>query len=234
MFDSSLTRRQQAILDDVLRFGQMRAQQITRLHFYGNSERSREKRMRDTMLKLYGLGHLARIDRDIGMGRKGSSGYIYQKPGSDRETPIQHALALAELYVRLREAERLDLCEIGDDFYAEAEGYYKIGNTDLRPDAYMIIRLDSGTYHWNIEVDRNTEHRAKDRVRLAAYRQAFEDWTEADGTFPRGLYVVPNPRRLHTIERRIREARVSHLMSVCLSDDAVGFLTRVEALSVGT
>src|SRR5215470_910673 len=100
MFGSTLSARQQAIVDDVLRFGQMRAQQITRLHFAGNTERSREKRMRDTMLKLYERGLVGRIERDVGMGGGGSRGYIYQAPASDRETANKHALALAELYTR--------------------------------------------------------------------------------------------------------------------------------------
>ena len=80
MLVSTLTARQEAIVDDVIRFGQMRAQQITRLHFYQNTEASREKRMRDTMKRLYERGLVGRIERDIGMGGAGSSGYIYQEP----------------------------------------------------------------------------------------------------------------------------------------------------------
>lgn len=225
-FVSTLTPRQQTIVDDVLRFGQMRAQQITRLHFYKNSEGSREKRMRETMLKLTRRKLVSRIERDIGMGQHGSSGYIYQAPDRERETPSKHALATSELYVRLREAERAGLCEIGPHFYVEAEGYYKIKGTDLRQDIYTVIRTRSGTYDWNIEVDRDTEHRSKDRTRLIGYRNASEDWTAEDGpVFPTPLYVVPNTHRLATIERRIQEARVRDIVRVCLFEDAIGVLT---------
>ena len=129
---ANLSLRDQAILFDLARVRVLSGAQLTRLHFATLASKSRERTRRRVLARLTEHQLVATLERQIGGARAGSAGHVYalgiaaqrvlpllgstaytsDPPNRTRapETPgslfLAHALAVAELYVELREHER--------------------------------------------------------------------------------------------------------------------------------
>lgn len=199
--------------------------QLQRLH-HGEDEAARKRRIRQ-MSRLTRMGLTMRLDRRIGGPEAGSYPSIYTldraalrllDPERSRtrspwvpSTPfLAHHLAVSEVYVSLSESARRGEVELLD-FSTEPSCWRSwrtpLGvETDLKPDAHLIIGVDHDEAHWFVEVDRSTESiprvTAKCRTYAAYWKTGIEE--SAAGVFPRVLWVVPNERRVDQVIKAIR------------------------------
>jgi hypothetical protein len=141
-----------------------------------------------------------------------------------------HTLAVSDLYVRLREAERAGRLEEILDFDAEPASwrrYTRLGGAAgvLKPDAY--IRLASGDWEDSFfaERDLGSERRGQLTRQHHAYAEYFRAGVEqaSTGVFPSVLWIVPGARRLalfDDIHRGLPE-QTRRLFTVATSDQAL-------------
>ena len=192
---ATLSPRDQAILFDLARVRVLSGAQLTRLHFAELAPESRERTRRRVLARLAKLQLVATLERSIGGARSGSAGHIYSlgiaaqrvlpllgsdaymdKPPSRTRAPetpgslfLAHALAVAELYVQLREHERADELTVWQ-FAAESAAWWPDGRGGvIKPDAYARLRRGDVEDCWWIEVDRATESLPTLKRKLAAY-----------------------------------------------------------------
>jgi protein involved in plasmid replication-relaxation len=178
---------------------------------------STARAVRRTLARLTGLGVLARLERRVGGVRAGSAGYVYYLGpvgqrliaywegrglirGRFRPEPggryVRHRLAVSELYVQLRLADRageLDLLA----FEAEPDCWRRSldgfgGSVLLKPDAF--VRLGVGAYEDRcfVEVDLGTESRSVIASKVQAYLDYFHAGAEQaeHGVFPRVVLLT--------------------------------------------
>jgi Replication-relaxation len=194
------------------------------------SAASRARTARRVLARLTELRILARLERRIGGIRAGSAGYVYYlgpvgqrlvaywqgeglvrgrvrpEPGSRY---VRHRLAVSELYVRARQAEREGLLDLLA-FDIEPESWRSFedgfgGRVTLKPDAFA--RLGVGAYEdrFFIEVDLGSESRSVIAGKARAYLAYFNSGAEQaeHGVFPRVLLLTNS------------EARRAALVDVC-------------------
>jgi hypothetical protein len=195
-------------------------------------------------------GLICRLDRVVGGRRAGSAGFLYslgvaglrlllvsqdgpvRRPSTPGAPFVAHALAVTELAVRLREAERQGGFQILD-FQAEPQCWRKHpgpggGSEICKPDAY--VRLANGAFEdsFFIEVDRSTENISTLTRKLDAYRRYWSSGIEQakHGVFPRVLWLVPNERRHQVVVDACNRqpADAWQLHQVTLYDDAIGLM----------
>jgi hypothetical protein len=125
-----------------------------------------------------------------------------------------HGLAVTEVYVRLREAERagqLELLEVMPEpacwrSYLGAGG----GRLTLKPDLFAITALPGSQFMdcWFIEVDMGSESAAT----LAGKAQVYESYRQTGleqqrlGVFPLVLWLTPDQARADRIAAVVRAA----------------------------
>ncbi len=211
-----LSGHQQATMSDVSRLGIVTGQQVQRLH-YGSSPAG-ARLARKQLAQLVHWQVLTRLDRSVGGQRAGSSGYVYAlgptgqrivDPTRSRYFPrwtprpsyLRHALAVSELYVRLRESERtgsIDLIAY-DTEPACWRRYFGPGGARsmLKPDALAVIGLTDYEYRYFVEVDCSTEHRPQITAKAKTYVRYWQSGREQaeTGIFPFVLWVAPDTDR---------------------------------------
>ena len=220
---ASLSPRDQAILFDLARVRVLSGAQLTRLHFATLAPESRERTRRRVLARLTEHQLVATLDRQIGGTRAGSTGHVYAlgigarrilpllgsaayssgPPNRTRapETPgslfLTHALAVAELYVQLREHERASQLTLAH-FTTESAAWWPDGRGEvIKPDAYTSIRRGDVEDCWWLEVDRATESLPTLKRKLTAYAGfARSGQLGPDDVVPRVLVTVPHDRRL--------------------------------------
>lgn len=218
-----LSPRDQAILFDLARVRVLSGAQLTWLHFATLSPESRERTRRRVLARLAERQLVATLERMVGGARAGSSGHIYALGiaaqrvlpllGSDAymsgppsrtrapETPgslfLAHALAIAELYVQLREHERSGHLTLAH-FATESAAWWPDGRGGvIKPDAYARLRRGDVEDCWWIEVDRATESLPTLKRKLIVYTDfARGGQLGPDDVVPRVLVTVPHDRRL--------------------------------------
>ncbi len=190
---------------------------------------------------------LARLERQIGGVRAGSSGYVYGlgsaghrllRPGRPgrwlhevRDGFLQHALAVAAIYVRLRQAEQrgeLDLLTV----QTEPQCWRRLddlGGADwLKPDLYLMVGVSDDALHSFVEVDQGSEHTPALLRKLRQYETAYRSGgaESSDGVFPRVVWLVPREQRATQLRRLIgRAGLTTELHVVALQADALPALT---------
>ena len=178
---------------------------------------STARAIRRTLAQLTRLGVLARLDRRVGGVRAGSAGYIYYLGpvgqrlvaywdgrglvrGRFRPEPggryVRHRLAVSELYVQLRAADRqgeLDLLS----FDAEPDCWRRYldgfgGSVLLKPDAYVAVGVGAYEERCFVEVDLGTESRSVIAMKVRSYLDYFHAGVEqaASSVFPRVLLLT--------------------------------------------
>ncbi|MGA8364804.1 MAG: replication-relaxation family protein [Solirubrobacteraceae bacterium] len=211
-----------------LRF--LTARQIERWHYQGATPLARARAARRGLERLTSLGVLTRLERRIGGVRAGSAGYVYaldlsgqrvaarygwlhvgrtrrlREPG---RTFLRHSLAVAEVHVRLIEADRagtLELIERQSEptcwrSFAGPGG----GRLILKPDAFAVVATPTLELSWFVEVDQDTESATTIERKLAAHVAYWRSGREVatQGVQPRTLWLAPNARRVGQLERAV-------------------------------
>lgn len=244
-----LASRDQAILRDLERVRLLTGQQIERLHFRKVATvNARGSARRRSLGRLVSEDLVMTLPRRVGGERAGSTGLVYtldarayrdraswaglETDGSRkrirRPWPIgwpfvSHTLDVAELYVRLREAEaRGELRLIRFD--AEPASWYVAAAGVLKPDAYLIAELSDWEQHWWIEVDRGTESLPTLRRKLTEYLRIVGSGDLGPlGVVPRVMVTVLDDRRLgHVLGvMRVLPAPAEQLFRAVLAKDAL-------------
>lgn len=242
-----LSARDWAVLRDVARFRLMTGRQLQQLHFGDGPTAARIARR--VLLSLTERGVLGRLERRIGGLRAGSSGFVYGLGGvgyrllHDGDRPqrrlhevrdgfLLHTLAIAELYLELRQAERQGRCQL---LHLETEpGCWRpiddVGGQEwLKPDLLVVAAVNGGEEVLSsyVEIDRATEHRPTLARKLRQYDLAYQlSAGGAADVFPRVTWLVPTPARAAVLRDVIRRAsQVDGLHVVALQPDAIAVLT---------
>jgi len=220
----ALDERDLAILASVARVRMLTGGQLQRLHFA--SVPSPDRQARRVLARLTHLAVLARLKRQVGGRRAGSSGFVYtlglagQRLAGDRgpaggrrrERPwtpstmhLAHHLLVSELYVEVCEAEMtggLDVLE----FEAEPACWRPfIGSAGagvtLRPDAFVRLGVGETERLAFIEMDLATESPTTMERKLDRYRLYVASGIEQErwGTVPMVTWVVPDEDRANVV-----------------------------------
>lgn len=217
---SQLSSRQRAVLSDLSRVRLLTGRQLERLHFAPlATPNARSSARRRTLGTLVAGGLVTTMPRRIGGERAGSAGLVYalDAPGhrllANAESTkrirrpwlvgwpfVEHSLAVAELYVRLRELEASGAIRLLD-FAVEPASWYQTLQGVLKPDALAIYEAAEWEEHWWLEVDRATEslptveRKLRQYVTFAASGQAGPL-----GITPLVLITAPTIKRLAAIQ----------------------------------
>jgi hypothetical protein len=233
-----LSRRQCAVLADLDRVRLLSGRQIERLHFAGlATPNARGSARRRTLGGLVANGLVTILPRRIGGERAGSAGLVYtldarghrllaeaESPGHRVRRPwpigwpfVQHSLAVAELYVRLRELETGGSIRLLH-FAAEPGSWYRSPHGVLKPDAWTVFETGQWEEHWWLEVDRATESLPTLERKLAHYVTFAANGPPGPlGVTPRVLLTVPDATRLATAQQVIDNlpAPADQLIRLC-------------------
>jgi hypothetical protein len=220
----ALDERDLAILASVARVRMLTGGQLQRLHFA--SVLSPDRQARRVLARLTHLAVLARLERQVGGRRAGSSGFVYtlglagQRLAGDRgpaggrrrERPwtpstmhLAHHLLVSELYVEVCEAEMtggLDVLE----FEAEPACWRPFmgpagAGVTLRPDAFVRLGVGETERLAFIEMDLATESPTTLERKLDRYRLYVASGIEQErwGTVPMVTWVVPDEDRANVV-----------------------------------
>lgn len=211
-----LNVRQRSVLVDVGRLGVVTGRQLQRLHYGESAAAGRLARKHIGQLRHWGV--LSRLGRLGKLGPSGSNSYVYGPglvgqrlldPNRSRYFPrwtprsnfLRHAVAVSELYVQLRQAERDGATELlAYDTEPKCwRRYFGPGGARsvLKPDSMAVIGLDELEYRYFVEIDCSTEHRPQIVGKAKAYVRYWQSGREqADtGIFPLVLWVAPDTER---------------------------------------
>ena len=224
-----LPERERALLDLVARFRLVQSSQVERLFFTDSSNQGAAARhCRRQLARLVELGLLHRLERRIGGVRAGSAGHVYALApagrrlqalieGDDRASDrgvhepglpfLRHTLAVTELYVRLREAERTGTVELlGYDTEPDCWRAYTLASGAIgyvKPDAFVRLGVEEWEERSFIEIDLGTEGRGDLVRKLKAYQALFRSGREQTerGVFPRVAFLATREPRAAQIAR---------------------------------
>jgi len=248
---SDLSPKEEAILTALGELRLATAGQLERLVFASDSGRDRRR----VLQAMTDAGLLTRLERTIGGQRAGSSGFVYAlsvagrrilaqgtgvpvRQGSAPGSPfVAHTLAVAELAVRLYEAERRGLIEVLD-FEGEPHCWRRHtgpggGQAICKPDAYVRLGIGEFADSYWLEIDNGTEAPSTLAKKMTEYRRYFASGVEQSwrGVFPRVLWTVPDERRYQTVvdvcSRQPAESWQLH--QVVIYDDAIATMTEGQA-----
>jgi len=228
--------RDRQIVEAVARLTLVSGGQLINLFFIDISNAStRSRRARRVLGRLVEQRVLDRLERRHGGVGGGSSAWVYALGPAGRRIVAYwggeglprsrsayepssmwtaHTLAVSNLYVRLRDAERAARVELlaFDGEPACWRRYTRLGGVAgvLKPDAY--IRLGVGEFEDSFfaEIDMGTERRGQLTRQHHAYREYFRAGVEQTktGIFPGVLWIVPDTQRaalLTDIQRGLPE-----------------------------
>jgi hypothetical protein len=248
-----LSERDLQILHDLEDFRLLTTRHIQRLHFTtGHRTSSAATRACTRVLaRLTELGLVAHLTRRIGGVRQGSAATTWQLAATGerllrtirgngtrrRYTEpatefIAHTLEVAELAVRLREAERDRALEV-PEIQAERRAWTRfIGPHGapvwLRPDLRAVTAGIDFEQHWFIELDRRTERATFLERKLTTYGAYYSSgqYQAAHDLFPTVLWVVPDLRRSEELARIASSLGLPHeVFRYCLPDAFIDLVT---------
>lgn len=224
--------RDWAVIDDLQRVRVLTGAQLDRLHFTDIAPSARGRVRRRTMNRLVEWRAVTSLERRVGGVRAGSDGLIFaldsagqrvlerqriaageqatggraRRPRTPRPLFLGHALAVSELYVTLRKAERQTPNLTIEAFDAEPACWWPDGTGNwLKPDAYLALANADFVDHTWIEVDRATESLPTVQRKMRTY----VDFVNRGGLGPEGivpgvLITTPDDLRATAIARLIR------------------------------
>jgi len=231
--------------------------QLVNLFFNNNGDSSspftRARLARRVLARLVEQRVLDRLERRRGGAGGGSTAWVYalgpagrrmvaywageglpRSRGAYEPAPAwtAHRLAVSDLYVRLREAERAAQIELlaFDGEPAAWRGYSRLGGAAgvLKPDAYLRLGVGEFEDSFFVEVDLGSERRGQLIRQHRAYSEYFRAGVEQakTGVFPGVLWVVPDAQRmalLADIHRGLPE-QTGRLFTVVTSAQALAVL----------
>lgn len=247
---AAITERDEAVLRELARVRVLSGNQLERLLFADIAPSARSRVRRRVLRRLIDWRLVTTLERRIGGVRAGSAGLIHaldsggarllasqvhhEEPPSDSPrlrrptTPgsrfLHHALSVSELYVGLREAERLRSARWQlVTFQAEPACWWPdgLGGT-LKPDAYVLLRSQSYEHAWWIEIDLATESLPTLSHKLERYGDFYaRGGTGPDGVMPRVLLSVSEVARVNRLDSLPVASQPSRLIVTAPSDRAV-------------
>lgn len=248
---TQLSTRDQAVLRDLARVRVLSGNQLERLHFDDLASANRDRARRRVLNKLIAWRVVTTLTRRIGGVRSGSAGLVYsldtagqrvlrlldhegeravRRPWTPGTLFLDHSLAVSELYVALREAERAGLLELSA-FSAEPASWQRTASLGtIKPDAYTLLAHGDIEDAWWLEVERSIKSRNTLRRKLSLYLLAAQAGvTGPDGILPRVLVTVLNEQRLETMQEIIGDLgpAAQRLISVTLYHQAVEYLAEI-------
>jgi hypothetical protein len=246
----NLCGRDFEILESVARNRFLTSHQIRRLHFTHHASADAAVHATNRALaRLSRVGLMEHLNRRVGGVRAGSGSHVWNlteggarllrttghfdalperfrrhEPGV---TFLEHTLAVAEVGLRLTEAERAGEFTIVElqrdpDCWRAYSGRHG-GVVNLRPDLALVTTSGDYEDHWFLEVDRDTE--APSRVirtcrSYEAYRQTGAERKHI-GISPAVVWITPDKKRAATLRSHIvRDGGLSraHFAVVSLDD----------------
>jgi hypothetical protein len=246
--EAELSARDLALLRDLRRLRVLTGSQLERLHFADIEQSSRARTRRRVLGRLGAFGLVATLGRRIGGVRSGSSGLIYALSGAGQRlldgsdgqqarrrephTPgalfLGHALAISELYVKLKTAGQVIVLVTfdaeRDAIWTDHRAYVHL--EQLRPDA--LVTLSDGTIEdvWWIEIDRATESLPSLKAKLQRYAAFVRRGVPGPfGVIPRLLVTVPSDHRRYGVESIRRQLTTpDDFLHVVLEAEAADYL----------
>ncbi|HVI69451.1 MAG TPA: replication-relaxation family protein [Magnetospirillaceae bacterium] len=227
--------------------------QVERLHFTEGSPATRGRRCRAALKRLAELRLIVRLGRRIGGVHAGSAAYViglsgYGQAVVDSDGPMggrrrrvwetkpsftDHVLAVADLYVRLVETERLDQLELLE-FQAEPQAWRQSTGSHgqavtLKPDGFVRLGVGDMELSNFVEVDMDTESPATLGRKMQAYAAYYRTGVEQrrHGVFPRVWWLGCSARSVERIARVVRGLPLDTqpLFGVAHLEDAIQSLT---------
>jgi hypothetical protein len=141
-------------------------------------------------------------------------------------TFLEHTLAVAEVGLRLTEAERAGEFIIVElqrdpDCWRAYSGIHG-GIVNLRPDLAMVTTSGDYEDHWFLEIDRDTE--APSRVTRTCQSYEFYRRSGSEqrriGVFPAVVWITPDEKRASTLRSHIaKDAGLSRGLYAVVSPD---------------
>jgi len=248
-----LSERDMAVLQSLATLRLLTGEQLQRLHVAEGSVATQSRRARALLQRLADLRLVVRLGRRVGGVRAGSAGYVYglsghgqaalaaSGPTGGRRRRVwetspsfqDHLLGVAEVYVRLVEAQRAGKLELLE-FQAEPAAWRIFPGPGgpaavLKPDAFVRLGVGELEHSAFLEIDRGTESvptiTRKCRV-YASYWQSGIEQAE-HGVFPRVLWLASDDRSAQRISKALTQIGhdAQHLFHVAFLESAVPVLT---------
>lgn len=222
-----ISPRDDRILQQVARFGQLTSAHIRTLEFDGLKSHTScyavLKRLTDKQ-KL-----LATVERrGIGGWKGGSGQYVYQltarayryleiEPIPPRHTVMSvHSMGIADAYVAVTEAVRRGEVTLLEDPKIEVEASVTVDHVQIIPD--LAFRLHVAALNKEgrlfVEIDTGTEGREKIEDKMRRYNYLYRHWSEQ--TFPTIFFLSTRPERLAKLRYKVDQAppEARHLFRV--------------------
>lgn len=218
----SLAPRDLDVVQTLDRLRLATGRQIQRLHFMGGTAAADARQAQRRLRSLTELRVVQLLERSVGGPQGGSSQAVYaldtagqrlasasgpaggsrlRRPWTPGQLFLQHTLAVSELYVALREAERAGSTELMT-FDAEPDCWRAFtgsagARTALKPDAFVRTARPDWEFAFFVEVDRATASVPTLVRKFRTYRRYFQSGREQQrlGLFPRVLVLVPSTKR---------------------------------------
>lgn len=245
-----LSDRDRQIIDLVARFRIMSGAQLRELCWPEGNLDTRARLARRGLARLARLDLLAPLERRVGGVRAGSAGLTFAiGPAGQRllaagagrvrrahtpgERHLAHTLAVAQLYVDLRRAERQAQTELlafqpEPHCWRSFTGPYGERYV-LKPDAFVKLGIGAYEDSWFIELDLGSEGTATLAGKARRYVECQDSGViqVADEVFPRTLWIAPDGVRAEVIRRAVAPAakRTPALFAVTTAPAAVALLT---------
>lgn len=247
----ALTVRDREVVTEIERLRLVTGGQLTRLFFVASpGAASGARSCRKQLSRLSQLGLVEALPRPVGGVRGGSRGTIWRVTSEGRRLnawrrgePLpgrrsrylagsghqRHTLALAELYVQLREADRAGSLELLEH-QAEPACWRSFvasyaGGAQLKPDAFVRVGIGEWEQLAFVELDRGTEGSSalqrKVETYLAYERSGHEQ--QRHGVFPQVVWLA-------TAERR--QAQLRQVLAAHTTTPEVSFVVGVAADAV--
>jgi len=216
-----LSGRDRAMLETVVGLRLVSAKQLERLYFAGAGEAaSRARLARRALARLVELGVLGRLERRVGGVRAGAAGHVYyaapagqrlvrfwRGEGSGRVASryeptamfVRHGLGVSECYVRLVEADSVEIVKLLG-FWSEPAAWHRYTGAGgrrvfLKPDALVHLGLDEATeLHAFLEIDCGSEGRQALERKCRSYVAAWRAGIGGE-VFPRVVWIATSERR---------------------------------------
>ncbi len=224
-----LSDRDLAVLRLLSSFRLMSGDHLRRLLFAEGSTLTRSRRARSVLKRLTDSGYIGRLDRQIGGVHAGSQGFVYRlttkghsflaradgglrrrASGEPGQRFVAHVLAVSEQYVRLVEqSPSAGATIVAFDAephcwrsYPAAHG----GTSTIRPDGFCRTVKGDYEYAYFLELDLSTESLSTISAKGRSYVELWRSGVEQQrlGFFPQILWIVPDERRRHGIDKALR------------------------------
>lgn len=232
------------MLRELARFRLMTGRQLQLLFVHSSNHATAVRRSRQLLTRLRELGLVQRLGRRVGGIQAGSAGHVYGLTGLghavlalDPDSPPSrygrtvwetapafqdHLLAIAEIYVGLRQLERQGTVELLA-FDTEPDAWRSFTGpagerVRLKPDAFTVLGVDELELRLFLEIDRGTESLPTIQRKCRRYLDYWHTGAEQHqfGVFPRVWWLTESPRR---------EARIARLLSDLPPDERGLFAT---------